>query len=216
MSSNDYGNLGQKMKTMKDDRKKLVVDTEAQGRKRKAETKKFMGNVKAANADLMAQTHQTLAEADKMMAGIRKDLAAMKKDVGQTLVNADQFMAQTSAQTRQTLAKDGARIAADTEKFMAATRKANKVLKGQTQQILTEAAAMVKGLAQASCERAAAWQDVLRTVGGNGRGMPRRAAVAATRSATKSAGRPKANRSRAKTKSSGRSMRKTVSGSRSR
>ena len=206
MSSNDYGNLGQEMKTMKDARRNFMAETEDQGRERetqtrkeieglgrerKAETRKLRANMKEANADLKDQTHHILGGIrNRMVPGIRKEVAALKAEAGQILTEAD--------------------------KMMAGIHKEVSSLKTEVGRTLADAAKMVGGLARASCERAAAWQDILRTVGGNGRGMPRRAAVAATRSATNCAGRTKANKPMAKTKGSGRSARKAVSGSRSR
>ena len=70
MSNDDYGNLGTEMKAMKDERRRLMAQTKARGRRRKAETKqaladadKFMADTSQANAKLAARTRQILAEA---------------------------------------------------------------------------------------------------------------------------------------------------------
>ena len=109
------------------------------------------------------ETRKMLAEADGVIAGIHKDVASLKAETGQILEDADTFLAQT--------------------------KKGNAKLRTQAHQTLVDAAATMKGLAQASRERAAGWQDVLRTVQGNGSG--RRAAPARKSPAGARASRPK-------------------------
>jgi F0F1-type ATP synthase membrane subunit b/b' len=179
MSGNDYGNLGNEMKAMKDDRKNLVVETKVQDEKRKAETRKFMADTNAANAELKAETHQLLADADKMMGGIRKDVAGLKAEAGRIITDANGFLSQTSS--------DNAKLRAQTHKMLA---HAHAETKAQARQVMVETKAAVAGiladatdvmkrLCTSSRQRAAGWRDVLRTVRGNGRGAPAGASVAA-------------------------------------
>jgi hypothetical protein len=176
MSGNDYGNLGNEMKAMKDDRKNLVVETKVQDEKRKAETRKFMADTNAANAELKAETHQLLADAGKMMGGIRKDVAGLKADAGRIITDASGFLAQTSSdnaklrgQTHKMLASDKAESKAQARKVMAQTRTAVAGLKTETGRVLAEATGVMQRLCTSSRQRAAGWRDVLSTVRGNGR-----------------------------------------------
>ena len=149
MSGNDYGNLGNEMKAMKDTRKNFMAQTKTQDKKLKAET------------------HQFLTDADKMMTGIAKDVAGLKADAQQTLAP---VKADLEAQHHQ--------LANDAGKMMAGVRKNINALKAEAGQIVADAASMMNGLAKASRERAAAWRDILRTVRGNGQGAPTRAPAA--------------------------------------
>jgi len=196
MSGNDYGNLGNDMKAMKDGRASLIAETAAEGRKRKAETDKFMADTNAANAELKAETHQLLADADKMMGGIRKDVAGLKAETHQLLADADKMMGG--------IRKDVAGLKAETSGFLAQTGSDNAKLRGQTHKmlahahaetkaqarqvmvetkaavggILAEAGDLMQRLCTSSRQRAAGWRDVLRTVRGNPQGTPARASVA--------------------------------------
>lgn len=164
MSGNDYGNLGNEMKALKDTRKNFMAQTKAQDKKLKAET------------------HQFLTDADKMMAGIAKDVAGLKAGAQQKLAEHHTATAEMTAQMRQTLSPvktdleaQHRRLANDAGKMMTGVRKNINALKAEAGQIVADAASMMNGLAKASRERAAAWRDVLGTVHGNGHGAPARA-----------------------------------------
>ena len=181
MSGNDYGNLGNEMKAMKDDRKNLLAETKVQDKKRKAETRKFMADTNAANAELKAETHQLLADANKMMGGIRKDVAGLKADAGRIITDASGFLAQTSSdnaklrgQTRKMLAHAHAETKAQARKVMVQAKAAVAGLKTETGRVLADAAGVMQRLCTSSRQRAAGWRDVLRTVRGNGHGTPAR------------------------------------------
>ena len=197
MSGNDYGNLGNEMKAMKDGRESLIAETKAQDKKRKAETRKFVADTNAANAELKAETHQLLADADKMMGGIRKDVAGLKAEVGRIITDANGFLAQTGSdnaklrgQTHKMLASDHAETKAQGRKVMVETKAAvggiladaDKMMGGIRKDIAglkTDVAGVMQRLCTSSQQRSAGWRDVLRTVGGNGRGAPAGASVAA-------------------------------------
>jgi len=195
MSGNDYGNLGNEMKAMKDGRESLVAETKVQDEKRKAETRKFMADTNAANAELKAETHQLLADADKMMGGIRKDVTGLKAEAQQMLSEHHAGTAELKAQTHQVLAeadkfmadtsKDNAKLCAQTHKMLASAHaetkaQARKVMaetKAAVGGILAEAGDLMQRLCTSSRQRAAGWRDVLRTVRGNARSTPPRASV---------------------------------------
>ena len=179
MSGNDYGNLGNEMKAMKDGRESLIAETKAQDKKRKAETRKFVADTNAANAELKAETHQLLADADKMMGGIRKDVAGLKAEVGRIITDANGFLAQTGSdnaklrgQTHKMLAHAHAETKAQARKVMVETKAA-------VGGILAEAGDLMQRLCTSSRQRAAGWRDVISTVRGNGRRAPAGASVAA-------------------------------------
>lgn len=201
MSGNDYGNLGNEMKAMKDDRASLTVEIKDNRDRIRAQTERFVaetGNAREklaaqtrqmlaqAQRELKARTRQTLAEAGKMMTGIAKDIAALKADAGRIITDANGFLAQTSSdnaklrgQTHKMLASAKAESKAQGRKVMAQTKAAVAGLRTETGRVLADAAGVMKRLCTSSRQRAAGWRDVLRTVRGNGRGAPARASVAA-------------------------------------
>lgn len=91
------------MKAMKDDRKRFMSKTAAEGRKRKAKTRKFMANTNAANAELKAETHQVLADADKFMADTHKANAELKADAAATVKHFAQASRKRAADWQDTL-----------------------------------------------------------------------------------------------------------------
>jgi hypothetical protein len=136
-----------------------------------------------ADKDLKARTRQTLAEADQVVAAIRKDVAALKAEAGRLTADASGFLEQTSSengkrrsQTRKMLAASRAeskgqarQVLAEAGKTVADTRTAVAGLKAETDRMLSEAAGMMKGLADTSSRRAAAWRGILHSLhGGNG------------------------------------------------
>jgi len=201
MSGNDYGNLGNEMKAMKDDRASLTVEIKDNRDRIRAQTERFVAETGKAREKLAAQTRQmlskaqrelkagtrqTLAEADELVTAIRKDVAALKADAGRIMADASGFLSQTSSdnaklrgQTHKMLASDKAESKAQARKVMAQTRTAVAGLKTETGRVLADAAGVMQRLCTSSRQRAAGWRDVLRTVRGNGRGAPAGASVAA-------------------------------------
>ena len=150
MSNNEYGNLGNEMKAMKDGRaglmagikdnrnrirtetgqtlaaaEKFVVETGKANEKLASQTRQMLSQ---AQRDLKARTRQTLAEANELAAAIRKDVAALKADAGQILADANGFLAQTGS--------DNAKLKVQTRRMLAHARTESKA---QTRQALAEA-----------------------------------------------------------------------------
>ena len=140
MSGNDYGNLGNEMKNMKDGRaslmagiknnreriqsetgrtlaaaEKFVVETGQDNEKLAGRTRQMMAQ---AQRDLKMRTRRMLADAKKLAATIRKDVAALKADVGQILADADGFLARTGS--------DNAMLKGQTHKMLARARSESK------------------------------------------------------------------------------------------
>lgn len=128
--------------------------------------------------NLRVRTRQTMADINDLLAAIRTDVTALKADAGRITAEARGFLAQTGsdnatlrAQTHKRLA--GARaqskvqarqVLTEAGKAMAETKAAVAGLKAQTGQMLAEAADVMKGLCEASRQRAAAWQDIIRSM----------------------------------------------------
>jgi ElaB/YqjD/DUF883 family membrane-anchored ribosome-binding protein len=219
MSNNDYGNLGNEMKAMKDGRASLMVETKDNRDRIRAQTERFVSETGKAREKLAAQTRQmlsqaqrklnartrqTLAEADELVGAIRKDVAGLKAEAGRIITGASGFLAQTRSdnaklrgQTHKMLAHAHAETKAQARKVMAQTRTAVAGLKTETGRVLAEATGVMQSLCTSSRQRAAGWRDVLRTVRGHGRGAPAgmSVAVAVTQRAakTKPKGKKKAS-----------------------
>jgi hypothetical protein len=128
--------------------------------------------------DLRGQTRRTMAAISELLSAIRSDVTVLKADAGRITTEARDFLAQTGSdnaklrvqthkrlasaraqsqvQARQTLAEAG--------QVMVETKTAVAELKAQTGRMLAEAADVMKGLCAASRHRAAAWQDIIRSM----------------------------------------------------
>ena len=200
MSGNGYGNMGNEMKAMADDRASLRAETKVNTERFVAEAGKAREEMAAqtrrmlaqAQGELKARTRQTLAEADELAAAIRKDVAALKADAGRILSDANGFLSQTGSdnaklrdETHKMLAgvkaeckAQARKIKAQNRKAMAQTREAVAGLRTEAARILADAAGVMQRLCTSSRQRAAGWREVLRMVHGNGRGAPAVAPVA--------------------------------------
>ncbi len=156
MSNDAYGDLGNRMKAMKDGRVNLmeeikdnhkriraetgqtlaaadrfVVETGKANEKLAAQTRQMMAQ---ARRDLKARAGQTLTDATRLAAAIRKGVAALKADAGRIITDASGFLARTGS--------DNARLRVQTRKMLAHARTESKA---QTRQALAEAGkAMVR------------------------------------------------------------------------
>ena len=150
MSGNDYGNLGNEMKAMKNGRASLLAGIKDNHSRIRVQTgqslaaaERFIAETGKANEKLSAQTRQmlaqaqrelkastgrTLAEADKLVGAIRKDVAALKADTGRIITDAGGFLAQTSS--------DNAKLKVQTRRMLANARSESKA---QTRQTLAQA-----------------------------------------------------------------------------
>jgi len=186
MANNTYGTLGSEMKAMKDGRKSLMAGMRQNRQRIRGEADKLVREFGEANSRLASQTRQTLAKGNKdlrvqarqtmadindQLAAIRTDVTALKADAGRITTEARGFLAQTGsdnaklrAQTHKRLASDKAQFLAEAGKAMVETKAVVAGLKGQTGQMLAEAADVMKGLCAVSRQRAAAWQDIIRSM----------------------------------------------------
>jgi hypothetical protein len=208
MSGNDYGNLGNEMKAMKNGRASLmagikdnhsrirvqtgqslaaaarfIAETGKANEKLASQTRQMLSPVKR---ELKARTGRTLAEADKLVGAIRKDVAALKAEAGRIITDASGFLAQTSSDnaklrglTHKMLAHDKAESKAQAGKVMARTKATVAGLKTETGRVLADATGVMRRLSEASRQRAAGWRNVLHVLHGSGRGTPSGTSVAA-------------------------------------
>ena len=149
-NDNDYGNLGNEMKAMKDGRESLMAGIKDNRNRIRTQTgrtlaaaERFVAETGKANEKLAAQTRQmlaqaqreskartrqTLAEAGELVGAIRKDVAGLKADAGRIITDANGFLAQTSS--------DNAKLKVQTRRMLAHARAESKT---QTRETLAEA-----------------------------------------------------------------------------
>jgi hypothetical protein len=182
MSDNDYENLGNEMKAMKNRRAGLMVEIKGNHRRIRTQTGKtlaaaerFVAETGKANEKMAAQTRQMLAQAQR----------ELKVGAGRIITDACEFLAQTSSdnaklrdRTNKMLGHAHAETKAQARRVMAQTRATVAGLKTETGQVLADAAGVMQRLCTSSRQRAAGWRNVLRTVHGNGHGAPARASAA--------------------------------------
>jgi len=156
MPNDVYSNLRQGMMAMKEEQRTRIPELKAEAYQIQAQAKQFMDDKHAENAELKAEANQIKANAHRFMHDQHTENAELKAEANQIKANAHRFMDNTHAENAE-IKGQARQIKTQARRFMNDMRAENAGLKAEVSRTLGE-------YAQASRERANAWNQTLDAV----------------------------------------------------